>query len=71
MDLASGDAQRLTTSPDQEDTPRWSPDGSALAYHRVVESRIQLFRMQADGSGAVNLTDQPVSEGQPAWGPIP
>jgi hypothetical protein len=71
MDLGSGDTQRLTTSPDQEDTPRWSPDGSALAYHRVVNSRIQVFRMQADGSGAVNLTNQPVSEALPAWGRVP
>jgi TolB protein len=70
MNLATGDTQ-LTTSPDQEDTPRWSPDGSAIAYHRVVGTRIQLFRMQADGSGAVNLTNRPVSEGQPSWGPVP
>jgi TolB protein len=71
MDLVSGDAQRLTTSPDQEDTPKWSPDGAALAYHRVIEGRIQVFRMQADGSDPVNLTNQPVSEAQPAWGPVP
>jgi hypothetical protein len=37
----------------------------------VVNSRIQLFRMQADGSGAINLTNQPVHEAQPAWGPVP
>ncbi|HWN17506.1 MAG TPA: hypothetical protein VNO19_01210 [Gemmatimonadales bacterium] len=72
MDLGTGGSQRLTASPDQEDTPRWSPDGSAIAYQRVVGgTRIQLFRMQADGSGAVNLTNQPVTEGQPAWGPVP
>jgi len=71
MDLGSGDTQRLTTSPDQEDTPRWSPDGSVIAYQRVVEGRIQLFRIQVDGSGAVNLTNRPISEAQPDWGPIP
>jgi TolB protein len=71
MDVELRNARRLTTSPDQEDTPRWSPDGSAIAYHRVVNSRIQLFRMQADGSGAINLTNQPVHEAQPAWGPVP
>ena len=71
MNLGSGVAQRLTTSPDQEDSPRWSPDGSAISYQRVLGNRIQLFRMQADGSGAVNLTNQPVSEGQAAWGPVP
>jgi TolB protein len=72
MNLDAGVAQRLTTSPDQEDTPRWSPDGSAITYQRVVGGTlIQLFRMQADGSGAVTLTTQPVSEGQAAWGPLP
>jgi TolB protein len=71
MDPASGGAQRLTTSPDQEDTPRWSPDGTALAYHRVLQSRIQVFRIQSDGTGAINLTNRPTSEGQPAWGPLP
>ncbi len=71
MDLESGVARRLTRSSDQEDAPRWSPDGSAIAYQRVVEGRIQVFQMQADGSGAVNLSNVPVSEGQPAWGPVP
>jgi hypothetical protein len=30
-----------------------------------------VFRMRADGSGSVNLTNQPFSEWQPAWGPAP
>ena len=71
MDLGSGVSQRLTTSPDQEDSPKWSPDGSAIAYHRVVNGQIHVFRMQADGSAAVDLTNQPISETHPAWGPLP
>jgi Tol biopolymer transport system component len=69
FDLLLNTGRRVTTSPDQEDSPKWSPDGSAIAYHRVVNGHIQLFRVQADGSRAVNLTSQPVHEGQPAWGP--
>jgi hypothetical protein len=71
MNVGSGAVRQLTTLPDQESMPRWSPDGSSLAYQRVVNGHMQLFRMQADGSGAINLTNLPVSEGRPAWRPGP
>ena len=71
MDFASGGVRRLTTSLDQEDAPRWSPDGTALAYQRVVQGRIQVFRIQADGTEAVNLTNSPITEDQPVWGLLP
>jgi TolB protein len=71
MDFASGGVRRLTTSLDQEDAPRWSPDGTALAYQRVVQGRIQVFRIQADGTEAVNLTNLPITDAEPAWGPLP
>jgi Tol biopolymer transport system component len=64
-------ATRLTTSPDQEDSPVWSPDGTMLAYNHVINNRIQVFRMMADGSGQVNLTNAPHHESTPVWGPAP
>jgi dipeptidyl aminopeptidase/acylaminoacyl peptidase len=70
-DLDLNTVQQLTTSPDQEDTPRWSPDGTMLAYQRVIQERIQVFRILADGTGAINLSNASVSEAWPAWGPLP
>ena len=32
--VGPGEAQRLTRSPDRDDTPAWSPDGSLLAFMR-------------------------------------
>jgi len=65
----TGSMTRLTISPDQESNPTWSPDGATLAYLRVVAGNIQVFRMQADGTDQVNLTNRPRSEGPATWGP--
>ena len=71
LDTGTGIATRLTTSPDQEEIPRWSPDGTRLAYLHVIGQRIQLFRTGADGSEQLNLTNRSISEGPGSWGPAP
>jgi len=64
----------LTTLIDPEDhafdgvtSPSWSPDG------RIVFSSVfgvaDLWIMNGDGSGAVQLTDTPRRESDPAWSP--
>jgi TolB protein len=56
--------------------PRWSPDGSAIAFTRVTDlpgdnQAAQLFVMAADGSGPHALTPRSSREGDatPAWSP--
>jgi Tol biopolymer transport system component len=54
--------------------PSWSPDGRAIAFVRGIgplldapEGGFQLWRMNADGSGLVRLTED--GAGRPDWSP--
>ncbi len=74
---------RLTNNVDQELDASWSPDGSKIAYGRftpgsgedswvtnVVGPVTDLWVMNADGSGHINLTESPETTDQgPAWSP--
>jgi dipeptidyl aminopeptidase/acylaminoacyl peptidase len=43
----------------------WSPDGGKIAFN----SNWDIFTINIDGSNLVNLTNNPVEEGEPAWSP--
>ena len=45
------------TEDGSSNTPRWSPDGSKLAYFTTVEKQKKLYTMDADGSGKVEVSD--------------
>jgi Tol biopolymer transport system component len=57
--------------------PAWSPDGEKLAFERRVgplakgqcACDIDVFVMNADGSGQQNLTRNPVYDYRPVWSP--
>ena len=57
-----------------EDQPSWSPDGSKIAFRRYSAigglgpwNPSDIWVMNADGSGQVNLTDDAASQSWPAW----
>jgi Tol biopolymer transport system component len=49
----------------------WSPSGDRLAYIHIVDPDVDMWVINADGSGAVNLTENDVFDymGPQAWGP--
>ncbi len=55
---AGGDASRLTFGPRTDECPRWSPDGSRLAFlsDREREGRRQVHLLPVAGGEAVQLT---------------
>ncbi len=63
---------RLTTSPDPEHTPRWSPDGRRLAFlssrqdPREVD---QVWLLDREGGEAERITDLPGGVSDLAWSP--
>ena len=60
--------QRLTTDPAVDNEPRWSPDQSKIAFVRELAGGESIFVMNADGSGAVELTPGLVAY-DPRWLP--
>ena len=66
--------RRLTDNQFWEDLPRWSPDGTQIAFDRNLEKDIQkyqLFIMNADGTNQQQLTQdgQGNRNGSPTWSP--
>ena len=49
-------------------TPRISPDGSRIAYCQMG-ARYEVWVMNVDGSGPVNLTPEPEQGADPDWSP--
>ena len=45
----------------------WSPDGARLAFSSPRDGNIEIYVMNADGSGAVRLTNNAALDAEPAW----
>jgi Tol biopolymer transport system component len=70
---------RLTSGPTHEDQPAWSPDGTRIAFRRWAQGGPpgpfnpgDIWVMNADGSGQVNLTGEADDAGameSPTWSP--
>jgi TolB protein len=58
---------RVTTGDDH--TPTWSPDGSKIAFTRGAEDTEdqEIFVVNADGSGLVQLTNNEFADSHPSW----
>jgi len=68
MDM-SFNPHQITTPVQEDQMPRWSPDGSQLAFTRIVGNVSQIYRMNADGSGITKLSVSTRSDSWPAWTP--
>jgi len=69
---AAGGPPRALTFARADACPRWSPDGTRLAFLRSPEAGkpAQLWLLPIDGGGeAIRLTDLAKGAGSPAWSP--
>ena len=48
--------------------PAWSPDGSRIAFNSDRGDYLEIYVMNADGSGQTSLTDNSGSDRSPSWG---
>jgi TolB protein len=63
---ADGSGQRRLT---RGGHPRWSSDGSKIAFTRVRDGNADVYVMNADGSRQRNITRSPWDESVFAWSP--
>lgn len=61
----------LTSDEAGDNWPVWSPDGSRIAFQRIVgeDAKLDIFVMDDDGANVVQLTDDPEDDFLPAWTP--
>lgn len=66
---------RITnSSPNQENTPHWSPDSRRIVFNRVTDDfTFQIYVINADGTGEVSLSHPGggISDAWPNWSPLP
>lgn len=65
---SSGEARQLTRG-NADAVPKWSPDGSRLAFLRAQDGPPQVWVLPADGGEAEQLTKLPLGAGAPVWSP--
>ena len=71
MDPDGGNRVRLPPAPGNDTQPAWSPDGTKIAFVRYGDRLTDIFVANADGSGAVAVTNLQGFEESPDWQPVP
>ena len=71
MNVDGTNSRRLTTHPDSDTTPTWSPSGTQIAFTSDRTGKPQIYIMNIDGSGLRRL---PIPDGEAdraTWAPAP
>jgi dipeptidyl aminopeptidase/acylaminoacyl peptidase len=71
VEVAGGSPRQLTRGPKRDTAPRWSPDGTRLAFisEREPKKKAQLYVMPVSGGEPLRLTDLKNGASSPAWSP--
>jgi serine/threonine protein kinase len=76
MDPDGSNPVQFTFGPGDKTQPRWSPDGQRLLYVAPggIDSLgnklgLDIWAINADGTGLTNLTSSPGDDADPAWSP--
>jgi TolB protein len=64
-----GSGQTQLTSGGLNLQPAWSPDGSRIAFERLIGGHLQVFVMDDGGSNQTRLTNDATDDRDPAWSP--
>ena len=69
MSSESGQPRQLTTSDKYDGAPKWSPDGSAIAFLSSRDGSMQIYELSLAGGEAKKITDFPVDVQGFCWSP--
>jgi len=69
FDVAGGGLRQLTFSGKNDSSPRWKPDGSAIAFTSDREGPAQLYVLPLAGGEAEKITDSKERVGAFRWSP--
>ena len=69
LDVASRQVRQLTFSAKSDSSPRWAPDGGAVAFVSDRDGAAQLYLLPMSGGEAEKLTDRKESIGAFRWSP--
>jgi WD40-like Beta Propeller Repeat len=69
MNPDASDQTRLTTAPQTDIDPDWSPDGTQLAFTSNRDGNDDVYVMNANGSGQRRLTTDAATDKNPTWSP--
>lgn len=67
--LTKDGIRKLTDNGWSDQYPRWSPDGTRIAFSANPKGNFGVFAMNPDGTGIEVLVDTPADETEPAWRP--
>ncbi|QDV36739.1 S9 family peptidase [Tautonia plasticadhaerens] len=67
--VSGGEPKRLTTAKESDSHPRWSPDGSSIAFLSSRGGSAQVWLLPMDGGEARQLTTLPIDVDGPIWSP--
>jgi tol-pal system beta propeller repeat protein TolB len=69
MDANGSNITQLTFGPGAENNPTWSPDGLSLTFESFEVDHYQIHRINVDGNGETNLSNNTFNDEFPAWSP--
>jgi TolB protein len=71
MNADGSNSRRITTHPDIDTTPTWSPSGTQIAFVSDRTGKPQIYLMNVDGSGVRRLPIPDAEADHPTWAPAP
>ncbi len=69
LDLTDATLTNLTGNPASDRAAEWSPDGTQIAFVSDRDGDLDVYAMNADGTGVRQLTNDPARDNVPAWSP--